>query len=140
VRRYETIFIIKSGVGENENTEIIDRASSIITADGGTIFKIDRWGLKKLAYLIKKDAQGYYVYMDYGSLPAAVAEMERIFKIDDRLIKFMTVKLADSCDPAAILEEIAARAAEAPRETTDAGETEDDEADAALIDATDDDE
>lgn len=141
MRRYETISIIKSSVGENEITDIVDKASSIITADGGTILKIDRWGIKKLAYPIKKDPQGYYVYMDYASAPAAVAEMERIFKIDDRLLKYMTVKLADSCDPAALLEEIAAQAAKTAEttETADSEQTENSDDDSIKDDEVDDD-
>jgi small subunit ribosomal protein S6 len=125
VRRYETIFIVKSNVGEEDLTGIIDKTSSIITNDGGTILKIDKWGIKKLAYLIKKESQGNYVYMDYAGIPATVAEIERIFKIDDRLLKFMTVKLADSCDPAAILEEIATKAAEAAVESSEEEEMDD---------------
>jgi len=107
MRRYETIFIVKSSTGEDEITAIIDKVESIITGDGGTVLTVDKWGLKKLAYLIKKEAQGYYGYIDYAAVPSAVAEIERVFKIDDRLLKYMTLKLADSCDPAAILEEMA---------------------------------
>ena len=113
MRRYETIFIVRSSTGEDEITGIIDKVESIITGDGGTVLKVDKWGLKKLAYLIKKEAQGYYVYIDYAAVPSAVAEIERIFKIDDRLLKYMTLKLADACDPAAVLEEMAKGAAEA---------------------------
>ena len=125
MRRYETIFIVKSNAGEEELTGIIDKTSSIITNDGGTILNIDKWGIKKLAYLIRKESQGNYVYIDYAGVPAAVAEMERIFKIDDRVLKYMTIKLADACDPAAILEEMTDKAAKeaessAAEETTDA--------------------
>jgi small subunit ribosomal protein S6 len=124
VRRYETIAIIKSNLGENDIADIIDKTSSIITSDGGTILNIDKWGVKKLAYLIKKESQGYYIHFDYAATPAAVAEVERIFRIDDRLLKFMTVKLADSCDPQAILEEMANRAAEAEAGTEETAQDE----------------
>ncbi len=118
MRRYETIFIVKTSVGEDDTNGIIDRVSSIITDDGGTVIKVDRWGLKKLAYLIEKESQGYYVYLDYAGVPKSVTEIERIFKIDDRLLKFMTVKLADSCDPEALLKEAEAKQAEAAVETS----------------------
>jgi len=113
MRRYETVFIVKSSTGEDEITAIIEKVSSIIAGDGGTVFMVDKWGLKKLAYLIKKESQGYYVHIDYAAVPAAVAEIERIFKIDDRLLKYMTLKLADACDPATVQEEIAKAKAEA---------------------------
>ena len=107
MRRYETIFIIRPTIAEDEITGIIEKVNSIIEADGGTFIRVDKWGLKKLAYLIKKESQGHYVYVDYASIPASVAEMERIFRIDDRILKYLTVKLADSCDPDAIKELLA---------------------------------
>ena len=113
MRRYETVFIVKSSTGEDEITAIIEKVSSIITGDGGTVLMVDRWGLKKLAYLIKKESQGYYIHIDYAAVPIAVAEIERIFKIDDRLLKYMTLKLADACDPTTVQEEIAKVKAEA---------------------------
>ena len=128
MRRYETIVILRPSLGEADSQAVIDRATEIIKNFEGSIIKIDKWGLKKLAYLIKKEAQGYYVYIDYAAVPSAVAEIERIFKIDDRLLKYMTLKLADSCDPAAILEEMAKGAAKKAAEAT---ESEDDEAVAA---------
>ena len=115
MRRYETISIIRPSVGDEEIEAINQRSISIIEGDGGSIVKVDKWGLKTLAYLIKKEPQGYYVYMDYGATAAAVTEMERQFKIDDRLLKFMTVKLDNVFDPEAIQAEAeaAAKAAEA---------------------------
>jgi small subunit ribosomal protein S6 len=130
MRRYETVFIVKSSTGEDELTAIIDKVSSIITNDGGTVLKVDKWGLKKLAYLIKKETQGYYIYIDYAAPPAAVAEIERIFKIDDRLLKYMTLKLADNCDPAIILEEIAQGKAAAAARYSDSEDEEEEEEDA----------
>ena len=129
MRRYETVFIVKSTIGEDEITAIIDKVSSIITGDGGTVLKVDKWGLKKLAYLIKKESQGYYLLMDYAAVPDAVAEIERIFKIDDRLLKYMTLKLADTCDPAIILEEIAKGKAEAAEQYTGPEDDEEEEED-----------
>jgi len=107
MRRYETIFIVRPNVAEDEIEAITSKATSTIEGDGGTIIRINNWGLKKLAYLIKKENQGYYVYVDYAGIPASVAEIERIFRIDDRLLKYLTVKLADSCDPEALKEQFA---------------------------------
>jgi len=107
MRRYETIFIIRPTVAEDEIAGIVEKTTAIIEGDGGSIIRIDKWGLKKLAYPIKKESQGYYVYVDYAGIPASVAEIERIFRIDDRNLKYMTVKLADSCDPDAIKELLA---------------------------------
>ena len=95
MRRYETITIIRPSAGEDDITGIIERTQGIIEANGGSIVTIDKWGLKKLAYLIDKEQQGYYVFIEYAGLPEAVAEMERIYRIDDRVLKFMTIKTQD---------------------------------------------
>jgi small subunit ribosomal protein S6 len=99
MRRYETISIISPNIGEDEIKAISQKTAGIIESDGGTIIYVDNWGLKKLAYPIKKQQQGYYVYTEFAAVPSAVNEMERIFKIDDHVLKFMTVKLQEVYDP-----------------------------------------
>lgn len=95
MRRYETIYILRPNLGEEEINTIIDNTNAIILNEGGTIIQLDRWGLRKFAYLIKKESQGTYILCDYATEPAAVFEMERKFRIDDSVLKYMTVKLAD---------------------------------------------
>ena len=95
MRRYETIVILKPSLGEAENQAIIDRAIGTIEEFEGSIVKIDKWGLRKTAYPIMKETQGYYVYMQYAGQPAAVDEMERVFRIDEKVMKYLTVKLQD---------------------------------------------
>lgn len=124
MRRYETIFIVKPGAATEIIAGIVEKTTSIIKSYGGSMIRINEWGLKKLAYQIKKERQGYYVYIDYAGTPAAVTEMERIFKINDQLLKFMTVKLADSCDPEAIIEQLSKEQPKIPAviEVLDPGE------------------
>ncbi|HEB50498.1 MAG TPA: 30S ribosomal protein S6 [Desulfobulbus sp.] len=112
MRHYETTYILRPNLGEEQFTEIIERTNSIITGDGGTIIEVDRWGMRKLAYEIKKEVQGYYVYVNYAAPGKTIDEIERIFRIDDRLLRYLTIKLSDSMDQAAIEKEqqrIAAR-------------------------------
>lgn len=99
MRRYETISIIRPDVGDDVIKAISQKTADIIEGEQGSIIRVDNWGLKKLAYPIKKEQQGFYVYTEYAALPSAVAEMERIFKIDDRVLKFMTIKLQDQYVP-----------------------------------------
>lgn len=113
MRRYETIFIVRPNIAEEEIEAITNKAVATIEGDGGTMLRINNWGLRKLAYLIKKENQGHYVYLDYAGVSASVAEIERIFRIDDRILKYLTVKLADTCDPDAVKEELAKAATEA---------------------------
>ncbi len=95
MRRYETIVIIQPGSSEDEITAVIDKGKEIIESRGGSIVQIDKWGLKRLAYLIRKEPQGYYVYVEYAGIPEAVDELERVYRIDDRVLKYMTVKIQD---------------------------------------------
>jgi small subunit ribosomal protein S6 len=95
MRRYETIVILKPSLGEAENQAIIDRATGTIEEFEGSIVKIDKWGLRKTAYPIMKETQGYYVYIQYAGQPTAVDEMERVFRIDEKVMKYLTVKLQD---------------------------------------------
>lgn len=130
MRHYETTFILRPNLGEDQFTEIIDRTCAIITGDGGTIIDTDRWGVKRLAYEIKKEVQGYYVNLNYAAPGNTIDEVERIFRIDDRLLRYLTIKLADRMDQEAIAKEqesFAVRAAAAEAEAEEADTT--DEAD-----------
>ncbi len=98
MRRYETIYILRPTLGEEEINRVIESTNAILTADDGDIIAIDKWGLRKLAYLIKKESNGYYVFCDYGTDPDNVTEMERRFRIDDAVMKYMTLKVADTID------------------------------------------
>jgi small subunit ribosomal protein S6 len=108
MRRYETIFILRPNVGEDEINRVVESTSKIIVDEKGTIIEMDKWGMKKLAYLIKKESLGYYVYCDYAGTPAAVAEIERKFRIDDTVLKYMTIKTAVSITEEDIQEALAA--------------------------------
>lgn len=96
MRRYELIFILRPGVGEEQITSITEYTTQIITNEGGTIIDLNRWGMKKLAYAIKKESQGYYIYCEFAGTPDAVAEIERRFRIDDAVLKYLTIKTADA--------------------------------------------
>ncbi|MBV5317709.1 MAG: 30S ribosomal protein S6 [Desulfobulbaceae bacterium] len=102
MRHYETTYILRPNLGEEQLTEIIDRTNAIVTNDGGGIICLDRWGIKRLAYEINKETQGYYVYLNYAAPGHTVKEIERIFRIDDRALRFLTVKLGDAMDAEAI--------------------------------------
>lgn len=95
MRRYETIVILKPSLSEDEIKAVIDRSTGIIEGFKGSIIKLDRWGLKKLAYPIDNEQQGFYLYIQYAGVPEAVSELERICRIDDRAIKYLTVKLQE---------------------------------------------
>ena len=136
MRRYETIFILRPNAGEDEINKVVESTSKIIIDEKGTIIELDKWGMKKLAYLIKKESLGYYVYCDYAGTPAAVTEIERKFRIDDTVLKYMTIKTANSITEEGIQEALAAISAKATAQleseetdTTDSDEDADDDTD-----------
>jgi small subunit ribosomal protein S6 len=128
MRRYETTFILRPNLGETLFTEIIDRTSDIITDDGGAIIFLDRWGVKKLAYEIRKENHGYYIHFDFAAPATTVHEMERIFRLDDRVLRFLTIKTADAIDQETIEAESERVAAEATAVQEETAETEKSEA------------
>lgn len=91
--KYETITIIRPNVSEEVIAAISTKTEGIIKNVGGEILKVDKWGLRQLAYPIKKEPTGYYVYTVFSGNGAGIDEMERIFRIDDSVLKYMTVKL-----------------------------------------------
>nr|WP_320012865.1 30S ribosomal protein S6 [uncultured Desulfobulbus sp.] len=128
MRHYETTYILRPNLGEDQFTEIIDRTNAIITDDAGAVIILDRWGMKRLAYEIKKEVQGYYVYLNYAATAEVVDEIERIFRIDDRVLRYLTLKLADAMDAEGIEAEkqrIADKAAAIERAAAEAEEGDD---------------
>jgi small subunit ribosomal protein S6 len=107
LRRYETILIAHVDLSEDELSGLIARYSSIITDQKGILVKVERWGKRRLAYMIKKQARGFYILIDYAGESAAVNEVERNLKINDKILKFMTVLKDDTVDAAALEKEIA---------------------------------
>ena len=107
MRRYETILIAHVDLSEDELSTLIARYCTIVTGQKGILVKVERWGKRRLAYLIKKQARGFYILIDYAGESAVVNELERNLKIDDKILKFMTVLKDDAVDPAALEKEIA---------------------------------
>jgi small subunit ribosomal protein S6 len=96
MRRYEQVFILRPSLSEEEITRIIENSDQLIEQDGGTIIFLNKWGMRKLAYPIKKEVQGYYVLCDFAASPDVVSEIERKYRIDDAVLKYMTIKVADA--------------------------------------------
>lgn len=96
MRRYEQIYILRPSLSEDEITAVIENTNQLILGDNGAIIYLDKWGMRKLAYEIKKEIQGYYVLCDFAATPDVVSEIERKFRIDESVLKYLTVKIADA--------------------------------------------
>lgn len=107
MRKYETILIAHADLRDDEQTALINRYSGIITGNKGIIIKGDCWGKRKLAYTIKKQSRGIYVLFEYAGFGPTVDELERNLKIDDKILKFMTILKEDGIDPVALEKELA---------------------------------
>ena len=120
MRRYETIFISYADLPEEEINGFIERYSAIIKDRKGTLIKVEKWGKRKLAYEIKKQARGFYVLIDFAGNSAIVTELERNLKIGDKILKFMTVKTRDKISPEDIEKEMTPVVAEEKAEAAPA--------------------
>jgi small subunit ribosomal protein S6 len=107
LRRYETILIAHVDLSEDELSALITRYGGIVTGQKGILVKVERWGKRRLAYMIGKQARGFYILMDYAGATEVVNELERNLKIDDKILKFMTVLKAEKVDREALEKEIA---------------------------------
>jgi len=136
MRRYETIFIIDNDLSEEGRSPILEKLEDLIQQFNGLQVMADEWGTKKLAYEIKKKVRGYYVCLDYCGSGPLVDEIERFFRIDDRVLKYMTVVLDKDVDIENVKEEIA-KAEEAKAAQAKAEEAKAEEAKAAQIDTPD---
>ena len=93
MRVYEELFIVKPDTPEEEVDGFIEQVKSIITDGKGTIDKVDKWGIRKLAYRVQKYAEGGYVLVQFSSSPELVHEVERRLRVADMVIKFITVRI-----------------------------------------------
>ena len=99
MRHYETIFIANPNLGEEDYRDILNKFTTVIEKQKGVLVRVEEWGSQKLAYAVKKFDKGSFVLMNYCGMPGLVTDIERDMKLDDRVLKFQTVKLADSVNP-----------------------------------------
>jgi small subunit ribosomal protein S6 len=92
-RVYEELFIVKPDTPEEEVDGFVEQIKAIITDGKGTIDKVDRWGIRKLAYRVQKFAEGNYTLVQFTSSPELVHEVERRMRVSDMVIKFITVRI-----------------------------------------------
>ena len=90
---YECTFICSPELDSTKVEEMVSKVSKIIETSGGTIKNLQQLGKKKLAYNIKKFREGNYVYVDFESNGSVVLSLENFFKVNDDVIRFLTVKV-----------------------------------------------
>jgi len=94
MNEYESVIIIKPNLDEGEIEGIITEITDLINQDG-KILKVDKKGIKKLAYEINKCKEGYYITFDFEAKSEIIIELERHYRINKNIIKFITLRKDD---------------------------------------------
>ncbi len=123
MRRYESIFIADPELTEEQRETVFTRVRELISQQDGYLVEFDEWGNQKLAYEVRKKRRGHYVRLDYCGTGPLVNELERFFRIDERVMKYLTVLLDADVDVAAIQQEKAEAAAAREQAAAAAAET-----------------
>ncbi|PLX79588.1 MAG: 30S ribosomal protein S6 [Desulfuromonas sp.] len=82
MRTYETIFIVHPEVAGEELEALIDKYRQVLVDQGASVLKVDNWGNRTLAYPVKKQARGSYIFMVFDGMPSIISELERRMRID----------------------------------------------------------
>ena len=101
---YETVLIARNDVTQQQVEGVADTVAALLETDGGTVQKREYWGLRSLAYRIKKNRKGHYMLLGLDAPPASITEMERQLSLNEDVLRFMTLRVdAISEEPSAIL-------------------------------------
>ena len=101
---YETVFIARQDLTTQQVDELTKKSISIIESLGGKIHKTESWGLRPLAYRIRKNRKGHYVLIEVDAPPPAVLELERTLRLNEDVLRYMSVRLETLSDkPSAII-------------------------------------
>lgn len=89
MRTYEVVLVINPDLDEEALNGVVDRVKNWMTESGGTITKVDMWGKRRMAYLIKKQREGYYVLIVAELDPSSTAELERNLRFLEPVLRYM---------------------------------------------------
>ncbi len=93
MRTYEQLFILRPDAAQEEIDGFLEPIQNLITGAGGQVEKLEKWGLRKLAYRVDKHNDGYYVLLQFSASADVVKEIERRFRVSDLVLKFLTVRI-----------------------------------------------
>jgi small subunit ribosomal protein S6 len=98
MRKYETIFIAQPELGEEELKGLTEKVQEVISGMKGECMRLEDWGVRKLAYPVKKCMRGRYFYLNFTGNSALISELERRLRLDDKVIRYQSVKLEKEAD------------------------------------------
>ena len=92
---YETVVIARSEITQAQADAVADAVTAQLETDGAAVKKREYWGLRNLAYRIKKNRKGHYILLGLDASPAAITEMERQLSLNEDVLRFMTVRIEE---------------------------------------------
>jgi small subunit ribosomal protein S6 len=99
-REYETIFILRPDIANDAIAAVNTKMRGVVETGGGRLLKVENWGRRKLAYEVKKQLKGVYLFWRYLGDPGLVEEVERNLRLTDAVIRYYSVKVGDNVDVA----------------------------------------
>ena len=93
MNQYETVFILTPVLSDVQMKEAVEKFKGILVAEGAEIINEENWGMKKLAYPIEKKSTGFYQLLEFKAEPTVIDKLELNFRRDERVIRYITVKL-----------------------------------------------
>ncbi len=102
---YENVFIARQDLSPTQVDTLADTFAAIVTEKGGTVKKRESWGLRNLSFRIRKNRKGHYILFNLDAPPAAIVEMERNMRLNEDVIRFLTVRVDELEEgPSAVLQ------------------------------------
>lgn len=93
MRIYEELFIVRPDATDEEIDPVVEQVKNIATQSGGTLDKVEKWGVRKLAYRVVKYNEGQFILLQFSAQAEAVKEIERRLRVSDAVLKFITVRV-----------------------------------------------
>ena len=93
MNNYETIFLVKPSLSDEEVQKTIEKIKGVIQKSGGEFTQAENWGKKKLAYEVRKEKRATYILLHFKGRGSLVTELERNYRLDESIIKFITLKV-----------------------------------------------
>ncbi|MCO1601444.1 MULTISPECIES: 30S ribosomal protein S6 [Desulfosporosinus] len=95
MKAYELLYIIRPDLDEEATTALVDRLGGLVASNGGANLTVEKWGKRRLAYEINDYKEGQYILMNFEGEGRTSQEIERVMKISDDVIRFLTVRKDD---------------------------------------------
>jgi len=93
VDAYETIFVVKSGLTDDEATKLIEKVREVIPRSDGEVLALENWGRRKMAYEVRREKRGIYAIVHYKGGGVTIGAVERLLRLDEAVLKYITVKI-----------------------------------------------